>query len=68
MTSAEWPDLGTIGWAHKISSFKSLNSGRPRWWAGASYTGTYWQWAAGAQVSYVGDGANDRFRSVKNLP
>jgi hypothetical protein len=68
MTSSAWSDLEPIGWAYRISSFKSLNGQRPKWWSGASYSGTSWQWAAGAWVSYVGDGANDRFRSVKNVP
>jgi hypothetical protein len=63
-----YPDLRTIYWDNLISSFKSLNSQRPKWWDGYSYSGTSWQWLAGAQISYVGDGANDRFSSVKNVP
>lgn len=62
------PNLGTIGWSNRISSFKSTNGGRPMWWDGTSYTGSDWQWPTSAWVSYVGDGANDRFSSVRNVP
>lgn len=68
MVSAPTPDLGVIGWNDTISSFKSTNGGRPKWWAGASYGGTAWQWGTSVWVSYVGDDANDRFTSVKNVP
>jgi hypothetical protein len=68
MISAPMPDLGQIGWNDTISSFKSTNGGRPKWWAGTWYSGTYWQWATSAWVPYVGDQANDRISSVKNVP
>lgn len=60
--------LGTLGWNDAISSFKSLNGQRPKWWPDTFYAGLPWQWAAGAWVSYVGNAANDRFSSVKNVP
>jgi hypothetical protein len=66
--SASYADLGLIGWNDSISSFKSLNNGRPKWWQATNFTGTAWHWLAGAQVSYVGDGANDQFSSVANVP
>lgn len=62
------PSLVTIGWNDAISSFKSLNGQRPRWWEHTDYTGLAWQSSAGAWVRYVTDGANDRFSSVKNVP
>jgi hypothetical protein len=62
------PDLSVFGWNDTISSFKSTNGGRPKWWSGANYSGTWWQWGTSAWVSYVGDDANDRFTSVKNVP
>lgn len=62
------PHLGTLGWNDAISSFKSLNGQKPKWWPDTYYAGLPWQWGAGAWVSYVGDGANDRFSSVKNVP
>jgi hypothetical protein len=68
MTSIAWSDLGSISWSNKISSFKSLNGLRPKWWDLVNYGTPSWQWAAGAQVSWVGDTANDRFSSVKNVP
>lgn len=67
-TSQPQPDLRDIGWNDKISSFKSLNGQRPKWFADVQYVTPSWQWAAGANVSYVGDTANDRFSSVKNVP
>jgi hypothetical protein len=62
------PDLGVLGWSNRISSFKSTNGGRPKWWDSTSYTGTPWQWGTSAWVAYVGNDANDRFTSVQNVP
>jgi hypothetical protein len=62
------PDLGALGWSNRISSFKSTNGGHPKWWDGTNYSGTAWQWPVSYWVSYVGDMANDRFSSVKNVP
>lgn len=61
------PDLGAIGWDNQISSFKSTSGGRPKWWDYTNYTGDYWQWPLSAWVSYVGNGANDTFTSVKHV-
>jgi hypothetical protein len=66
--SQSYADLGVLSWNDSISSFKSLNGGRPKWWQGTNYTSTSWRWLAGAQVSYVGDPANDQFSSVQNVP
>jgi hypothetical protein len=66
--SQPYPDLRVVNWNDLISSFKSLNGQRPKWWEHISYAPPAWQWAAGAQVSYVGDGANDSFSSTKNVP
>lgn len=66
--SASYANLGLVGWNDAISSFKSLNNGRPKWWQAINFTGTAWRWLAGAWVSYVGDGANDQFSSVANVP
>ena len=68
MTAFSHSDLTAIGWNDVISSFKSINGQRPKWYDGAGYSGDTWQWAAGAWVSYVGNNANDRFSSVRNLP
>jgi hypothetical protein len=63
------PDLTTtIGWNDAISSFKSLNGRRPKWWEHVNYAPTSWQWAAGAQIVSVGQAANDRFSSAKDVP
>ena len=67
-TSGGLTNLADIGWNDVVSSFKSLNGLRPRWWEDAGYAGTAFMWSAGAQVSYVGDSANDRFSSVKKYP
>jgi hypothetical protein len=61
-------NLGSVGWNDAITSFKSLNGGRPKFWENSGYGGSAWQWAAGAWVANVGSGANDRFSSVKNVP
>ena len=61
-------DLGSIGWNDRISSFKSLNSGHPKWWKDISYSGPAWQWVAGSWVANVGSDANDQFSSVQNVP
>jgi hypothetical protein len=66
--SSDWTNLGIIGWNNTISSFKSLNGGRPKWYDQTNYGLPSSQWAAGAWVSYVGDARNDTFSSVKNLP
>jgi hypothetical protein len=62
------PNLASIGWNDAVSSFKSTNGGRPKWWEHSSYSGTSWRWVASAWVAYVGDAANDRFSSVQNVP
>lgn len=62
-----YPDLRTIGWNDVISSFKSLNGQRPRWYEDVDYGLPSWQWVAGAHVSNVGT-ANDRISAVKNVP
>jgi hypothetical protein len=62
------PDLHIMGWGNVVSSFKSLNNQRPKYWDYTNYSGTAWRWPAGAQISYVGDGANDRFSSMQNVP
>lgn len=61
-------NLNSIYWNDIVSSFKSLNGQRPKWFVHANYGAPSHQWAAGAWVSYVGDTANDRFSSVKNVP
>jgi len=62
------PDLGSIGWNDMVSSFKSVNAGRPRWFSDSGYGYPSWRWAAGAWVSNVGAAANDKLSSVKNDP
>ncbi|MDL2335611.1 MAG: hypothetical protein QFC55_06240 [Chloroflexota bacterium] len=66
--SLSYSDLSTLGWDNRISSFKSLNGGRPKWWQNTNFTGTSWRWLAGAQVPDVGAGASDQFSSVQNVP
>jgi hypothetical protein len=59
-------DLSRYGWNDKISSFHVLNGGHPRWWQDAGNHGTWWDWGS-VSISYVGDGANDKFSSVERL-
>lgn len=66
--SVSYADLGIFGWNDRISSFKSLNGGRPKWWRDTSFSGTAWRWPAGAWVANVGVDANDQWSSVANVP
>jgi hypothetical protein len=68
MLSQSHADLRDIGWNDAISSFRSAADGRPKWWNDVGYAGTSWHWSTGAQVSFVGSTANDRFSSVRNVP
>jgi hypothetical protein len=61
------PNLGTFGWNNRISSFKSTNGGRPKWWDSTYYQGAGWQWGISAWVPYVGDNLDNRFTSVQNV-
>lgn len=62
------PNLASVGWNDEITSFKSLNGGRPRFYQDASYGTPSWRWSAGAWVANVGSSANDKFSSVENAP
>jgi hypothetical protein len=63
-----YSNLGVIGWNDAITSFKSLNGGRPRFYRDAGYGGVSWRWPAGAWVANVGSPANDSFTAVENDP
>lgn len=67
-TAQALSNLSDYGWNDVITSFKSLNGQRPKWFEHAGYGSPTWQWAAGAWVSNVGGGANDKFSAVKNVP
>ena len=60
------PDLTIYGWNDKISSFRTLNGGHPRWWQDVGNKGTSWDWGT-LSISYVGDAANDQFSGVERL-
>jgi hypothetical protein len=66
--SMAYPNLGVIGWNDAITSFKSLNGGRPRFYRDAGLAGVSWRWATRAWVPNVGSAANDEFSSVENDP
>lgn len=68
MFASSQTNLASIGWNDAITSFKSLNGGHPKFWENANYGTPSWQWAAGAWVSNVGSGANDKFSSLRNVP
>jgi hypothetical protein len=61
-------DLGPYGWNDTISSFKSLNGQRSRFFSDANYGTPSWRWAAGAWVPNVGSAANDVISSLQNVP
>ncbi len=61
-------NLGIIGWNNAITSFASLNGQRPKFWDSTDYGLPAWQWSAGGAVPNVGQGANDRFSSMRNVP
>lgn len=58
------PNLGTYGWNDAISSFKEPNGHYCLWYQDNNYSGGGWDWGAGRNVSYVGNGANDQISSV----
>jgi hypothetical protein len=58
------PNLSVYSWNDAISSFKELNGHYCLWYQDNNYSGISWNWGAGKSVSYVGDGANDKFSSV----
>jgi len=66
--TAYWsePDLTIYGWNDKISSFRTLNGGHPRWWQDVGNKGASWSWGA-LSMPYVGDSANDQFSGVERL-
>lgn len=37
-------NLGEWGWNDHVTSLKSLNGQRPKWWENAGYTPPTWQW------------------------
>lgn len=52
-----------------MTSFKSRNGGHPKFGSDANSSGVpAWQWPAGAQVPNVGNAANDRVSSIRNVP
>jgi hypothetical protein len=61
-------NLGAYGWNDAITSFHSIDGGRPKFWEHAGYDGASWRWSAGASIANVGGNANDRFSSVKHVP
>jgi hypothetical protein len=62
------PSMSDYGWNDQITSCKSLNNGRSRWYQDADFTGGSWRWPAGALDPNMGSGANDAFSSVANDP
>lgn len=60
------PDLTVYGWNDRISSFRTLNGGHPRWWQDVGNGGAAWDWGT-MSIPYVGDSANDKFSSVERL-
>jgi hypothetical protein len=64
--SANYPDLGLIGWDDRISSFVALNSLAGEFRDLVNYGGFNYGFCCNSQVYYVGDAYNDRFSSVRH--
>ena len=62
--SQTYPDLGTIGWNDKISSFKVLNGVAGHFATDIYNSGPYDAFAPYQLTTYVGDAWNDTFSSV----
>jgi hypothetical protein len=63
--SANYPNLGTIGWNDRISSYKVLISGSGEFREHANYVGAIDEFCCTQWVTYVGDYYNDKFSSVR---
>lgn len=66
--TADYSNLGTIGWNDRISSFLSLNCGAGEFREHAGYAGFRYPFWCGDRVAYVGDAYNDRFSAVRRQP
>ncbi len=66
--SADYPDLDSIGWNDKISSFYGLNNLAGAFYQNAYYTGLVYSFCCNTQVTYVGNVYNDMFSSVQHTP
>ena len=64
MISAPYPDLRTINWNDKISSFKVLNGLAGHFATDIYDSGRLDYFCCNQQVLYVGDAWNDQFSSV----
>ncbi len=62
--SQAYPDLGTIGWNDKISSFKVLNGVAGHFATDIYNSGAYDYFAPYQLTTYVGNAWNDTFSSV----
>ncbi len=65
--SQDHPDLRTIGWNNRISSYKVYTSLTGYFHQGAYYAGSAQSYCCFSQVSYVGNSFNDTFSSF-SLP
>lgn len=63
--SADYTNLGSIGWNDRISSFQSVNGGAGRFYHDSNMTGLYYTFCCGAIVENVGSTHNDKFTSVE---
>jgi hypothetical protein len=61
--SQSYTNLGSIGWADVISSYKVYTSLTGAFYKNTSYGGTFQSYCCWAQVPYVGDTFNDTFSS-----
>ena len=63
--SADYTNLGSIGWNDRISSFQSVNGGAGKFYHDAQMYGVYYTFCCGVIVGYVGSTHNDKFTSVE---
>jgi Beta/Gamma crystallin len=64
VVSEDYPNLGSIGWNDRVSSFRGLNSYYGTFFQHANYVGAYWRFGPNQQVFDVGTAWNDFISSV----
>jgi Beta/Gamma crystallin len=64
VVSSNYPNLGTIGWNDKVTSFKGLNGYYGTFYQNASYRGSWYAFGPNQWTNNVGTAWNDQFSSV----
>lgn len=63
--SADYTNLGSIGWNDRISAFRSVNAGAGKFYHDSYMSGMHYAFCCGVVVENVGSTHNDKFTSVE---